>query len=150
MKVIDVLNVYQFLVQNDKYGKMGTSKVTLVMMMIKMNKIVEEFQNLQQKVQEKLLKDKKDFNENLRKAQDYENALKENKETLITEEEYKSFINGDFKEITEQLNEAMKPELEKEVDISYKKFNEESFSEWVEANNVDTQAAIWISKYILE
>jgi hypothetical protein len=45
MKTSEILNVYNFLASHDKYGNMGTGKVALVLMLIKMEKIVKEFED---------------------------------------------------------------------------------------------------------
>ena len=152
MKTSEILNVYNFLASHDKYGKMGTSKVTLVLMLVKMEKIVKEFEDFQTKTYKKLYEDKENFEENLAKAQQYELSLRDNvTENLpMTKEEYETFIQNDYKEVLDQLQEALQPELDKEVDITYKKFTEEGFSAWMEANGVDTKTAAQLSPYLLE
>ena len=152
MKTSEILNVYNFLASHDKYGKMGTSKVTLVLMLVKMEKIVKEFEDFQTKTYKKLYADKENFEENLAKAQQYELNLRDNvTENLpMTKEEYETFMQNDYKEVVAQLQEALQPELDKEVDLTYKKLTEEGFSAWMEANDVDTKTAAQLSPYLLE
>ena len=100
---------------------------------------------------EKLKKDYEGFDENVQKMQDYQAAINANKEELPwTEEEYKAFTEGDYKKVMEQLDEAIKPELEKEVELDYKRFDAEGFSEWMESNNIDTKTGAYLSQFLLD
>lgn len=153
MKKIEVVNLHRVLTANDKFGKMGTSKVTLVMMLVKMGKVVEEYNNIQKEALEKFKKDVENWDDNIVKAQAYEEALKDEskkKDDTWTEEQYKAFMDGDYKKVIEPLEQAMKEEGDKETDIDYKKFDEIGFSEWIEANNVDAMLAAGLAQYLLE
>ena len=153
MKKIEVVNLHRVLTANDKFGKMGTSKVTLVMMLVKMGKVVEEYNNIQKEALGKFKKDVENWDDNIVKAQAYEEALKDEskkKDDTWTEEQYKAFMDGDYKKVIEPLEQAMKEEGDKEADIDYKKFDEIGFSEWIEANNIDAMVAAGLAQYILE
>lgn len=164
MKKIEVVNLHKFLVNNEKFGKMGTSKVTLVMMLVKMGKVVDDYNNTQKEVLEKLKKECENWDENLMKAQTYEaykmaladkEAGKEVsedrlKEPEFTEETYRAYMDGDYKKVIEPLEQAMREEGDKEADLDYKKFDEQGFSEWIEANNIDALVAASLAQYLLD
>lgn len=151
MKLSELININNFLASHDKNGKMGKSKVVLVMMLVKFGNKIEEFTKTQKAAYEKLKKDYEGFDENVQKMQDYQAAINAKKEELPwTEEEYKAFIEGDYKKVMEQLDEAIKPELEKEVELDYKRFDAEGFSEWMESNNIDTKTGAYLSQFLLD
>lgn len=153
MKVYEALSLNQMLMKNDKTGKMGISKVTLVMMLVKFGKVAEEYNATQKEALEKLKKDYPDFDSRLIKAQEYEQALQdESKRTdeTWTKEQYDEFMQNDYKAVIEPLEQAMKDEREKDVDVDYKKFDSQGYSEWMESNNVDAAAAAFWAKFLLE
>ena len=151
MKLSELININGFIARNDKYGKMGKSKVVLVMMLVKFGKKTEEYTETQRSAFEKLKKDYEGFDEKVRKIQEYEAALNgKNEELPWTEDEYRAFVNGDYKKVMEQLNEAMKPELEKEVELDYKKFDADGFSEWMESNGIDAKSGAYLAQFLLD
>lgn len=157
MKKIEVVNLHRFLAANDKFGKMGTSKVTLVMMLVKMGKLVDEYNNIQKEALEKFKKDVENWDEKIVKAQayeEYQNATDEKKADMkapeFTKEQYDEFMTNDYKKVIEPLETAMKEEGEKEADIDYKKFDEQGFSEWIEANGIDAMVAAGLAQYLLD
>ena len=151
MKLSELININNFMASHDKNGKMGKSKVVLVMMLVKFGKKIEEFTETQKAAYEKLKKDYEGFDENVQKMQDYQAAINAKKEELPwTEEEYKAFTEGDYKSVMEQLDEAIKPELAKEVELDYKRFDADGFSEWMESNNIDTKTGAYLSQYLLD
>lgn len=151
MKVREALNLRSFLENNSKTGKMGNSRVTLVMMLVKLGKVKCEYEALYKSVLEGLKKDVDNFDENLTKAQYYEKSLKdESIHSTWTDEDYQSFMNGDFRKVIEPFESAMRDEMEKEADVEFKKFDEQGFSEWMESNGIDAAKASECAPYLLD
>lgn len=153
MKKYEALNLRVFLQSNDKNGKMGMSKVTLVLILIKLDEVADEFQGLQRKVSEKLRKDYEGFDEKLGKAEAYESALKDGSEKtdgMMTKEQYDEFMQGDYKAVSEALTKATEEEANKTISVDYKKFDAQGYSEWMESNNIDGKTGAYWAKYLLE
>ena len=151
MKKVDAINLNQVLQANSKNGKMGLSKVTLVMMLVKLGKVQEEFDTMRNDVVKRLKEDYEKFDERLEKAQEYERLSgKENERPEWTESQYKEFMEGDYKALSDALSAALQPELEKEVDIDFKKFDAQGYSEWMESNNIGSNVAAKLATFLLE
>lgn len=143
------MNLKNFLDGNSKTDKMGMSKVTLVMMLVKLGKVQKEFESTREEVIKHLKLDYVAFDERLGKAQEYE-RLKDNGEPEWNEEQYAEFINGDYKKLLDEINMSLLPELEKEADVEFKKFDVQGFGEWMESNNVDASKAAVLAQYLLD
>ena len=151
MKKVDAINLNQVLQANSKNGKMGLSKVTLVMMLVKLGRVQEEFDTMRNDVVKRLKDDYEKFDERLEKAQEYERLSgKENEKPEWTESQYREFMEGDYKALFDALNAALQPELEKEVDVDFKKFDAQGYSEWMESNNIDSNLAAKLATFLLE
>ena len=151
MKKVDAINLNHVLQANSKNGKMGLSKVTLVMMLVKLGKVQEEFDTMRNDVVKRLKEDYEKFDERLEKALEYERLSdKENEKPEWTESQYKEFMEGDYKALSDALNTALQPELEKEVDVDFKKFDAQGYSEWMESNNIDSNVAAKLATFLLE
>lgn len=151
MKKVDAINLNQVLQANSKNGKMGLSKVTLVMMLVKLGKVQEEFDTMRNDVVKRLKEDYEKFDERLEKAQEYERLSgKENEKPEWTESQYKEFMEGDYKALSDALSAALQPELEKEVDVDFKKFDAQGYSEWMESNNIGSNVAAKLATFLLE
>ena len=149
MKVVEALNLKNLLDGNSKTEKMGMSKVTLVMMLVKLGKVQKEFESVRDEVIKRLKVDYEGFDERLEKAHEYE-RLKDNGEPEWNEEQYAEFMNGDYKKLLDAINIALQPELGKEADVDFRKFDEQGFGEWMESNNIDAGKAAFLAQYLLD
>lgn len=143
------MNLKNFLDGNSKTDKMGMSRVTLVMMLVKLGKVQKEFETTREEVVKRLKNDYVAFDERLGKAQEYE-RLKDNGEPEWNEEQYAEFMNGDYKKLLDEINMVLQPELEKEADVDFRKFDVQGFCEWMESNNVDASKAAVLAQYLLD
>ena len=153
MTKLEALNLNIFLQRNDKNGKMGISKVTLVLMLVKLGKVAEEFQELQAKVSERIKKDYEGFDGKVERAKAYESALEDGSgktDDMMTKEQYDEFMQGDFKAVSESLGKALEEEAKKDIDVDYKKFDAQGYSEWMESNAIDGNTGAYWAKYLLE
>lgn len=145
MKKIDLINVWNLL-NGAKFGKMTDSKekIKFVRILCVLKPEYDAFTSFRDTAVNKLTEEHPDFNERLQKAQDYEKAVKDNAAELpMTEQEYKDFV----KEVTEfnkAVENTVKEELDKELDVKYDRLSEDGFAGLCDSNDFTGEQAIML------
>lgn len=135
MKKLDVLNVYK-LINDAKFTKMSSDESFKLLKFLRVVKpIVTEYNDYNKTVAEKYKLDYENFDEQLEKGKQYEVD-----KTGVTEEEYYAIVKN-VTEYNEKVNNALKEDIEKDVELSFEKLSESGFKEFLGSNEFKVSEA---------
>lgn len=135
IKTKDALEAHNIL-NGAKYGKLeDADKIKLWKIVRALKPIATKFQEDVKDASDKFKSEFEGFDENLKKAQDYEKGKAEGKEDLpMTEEEYKAFIEV-FKKYNKLVSDAVNEFAEAEVDLNVQTLSEDAFGKLLSSND---------------
>ncbi|MBO5631081.1 MAG: hypothetical protein J5965_18595 [Aeriscardovia sp.] len=135
IKTKQALEAYNIL-NGAKYSKLeDADKIKLWKIVRALKPIATKFQEDVKDASDKFKSEFEGFDENLKKAQDYEKGKAEGKEDLpMTEEEYKAFIEV-FKKYNKLVSDAVNEFAEAEVDLNVETLSEDAFGKLLSSND---------------
>lgn len=135
IKTKQALEAYNTL-NGAKYSKLeDADKIKLWKIVRALKPIATKFQEDVKDASDKFKSEFEGFDENLKKAQDYEKGKAEGKEDLpMTEEEYKAFIEV-FKKYNKLVSDAVNEFAEAEVDLNVETLSEDAFGKLLSSND---------------
>lgn len=152
IKVSEVLLVSRVL-NPAKYTELANSdKAKLLRIILTMKDAADKFEADTKVVVDKLKEsDYKDYDEHLAKAQEYENLLRTNgdmSKSPIGAAEYEKFIKEEFQPLNKLVDETMKPNAEKEVEIET--LSESAFEALMASNDWTIGQVLSLRNYLVE
>ena len=152
IKVSEVLLVSRIL-NPAKYTELVNSdKANLLRIIITMKDAADKFEADTKAVVDKLKEsDYKDYDEHLAKAQEYENLLRTNgdmSKSPIGAAEYEKFIKEELQPLNKLVDETMKPNAEKEVEIET--LSEPAFEALMASNDWTIGQVLSLRNYLVE
>lgn len=152
IKVSEVLLVSRIL-NPAKYTELANSdKAKLLRIILTMKDAADKFEADTKVVVDKLKEsDYKDYDEHLAKAQEYENLLRTNgdmSKSPIGAAEYEKFIKEEFQPLNKLVDETMKPNAEKEVEIET--LSESAFEALMASNDWTIGQVLSLRNYLVE
>jgi ClpP class serine protease len=135
IKTKQALEAYNIL-NGAKYSKLeDADKIKLWKIVRALKPIATKFQEDVKDASDKFKSEFEGFDENLKKAQDYEKCKAEGKEDLpMTEEEYKAFIEV-FKKYNKLVSDAVNEFAEAEVNLNVETLSEDAFGKLLSSND---------------
>ena len=135
VKTKQALEAYNIL-NGAKYSKLeDADKIRLWKIVRALKPIATKFQEDVKDASDKFKSEFEGFDENLKKAQDYEKGKAEGKEDLsMTEEEYKAFIEV-FKKYNKLVSDAVNEFAEAEVNLNVETLSEDAFGKLLSSND---------------
>lgn len=135
VKTKQALETYNIL-NGAKYSKLeDADKIKLWKIVRALKPIATKFQEDVKDASDKFKSEFEGFDENLKKAQDYEKGKAEGKEDLpMTEEEYKAFIEV-FKKYNKLVSDAVNEFAEAEVNLNVETLSEDAFGKLLSSND---------------
>lgn len=154
IKVSEIIAASQIL-ETAKYTKMeDADKSKLLRITLALYDVADKFNADTKKVADKLKEsDFKDYDEHLRKAQEYQEILRTHgdmSKSPIGAAEYQKFINEEFNPLNKLVNDTMKPDAEKEVEIKEEALSESAFDKLMASNDWNISEVRFLSGIIRE
>lgn len=150
VKTKDVLAVYN-VIKDAKYSKLDDAdKIKAWKITRALKPVAAKFDEDTKDAYEKL-KPEGDFDERLKKAQEYERLVKNNEPTdnVMSTADYNAFIK-EFVKYSETVADAVKEFGEKEVEVDFEPLNEDAFGKLMSSNEWDMQQVTLVGDFVCE
>ena len=151
MKTEEVLKLFN-IIGNAKYGKMDDAdKIKVWKIARKVKPIASKFEEDTKDAAEKFKADYKDFDARLQKAQEYERAKQQGKDTaeIMRDADYQNFIK-DFKDYQNLVNKAIKEFADKEVEVDFDTISEDAFGKLMASNEWNMEQTMTLGDLIVD
>ena len=151
VKTEKVLGAYNVL-NTAKYTKMDDAdKIKVWKIARKTKPVATKFEEDTKDAAEKFKADFKDFDARLQKAQEFERAKQQGKDTaeIMRDAEYNDFIK-DFKEYQNLVNDAIKEFADVEVEVDFETITEDAFGKLLASNEWNMQQTMALGELIVE
>lgn len=151
MKTEDVLKLFN-IISIAKYSKMDDSdKIKVWKIARKTKPVATKFEEDTKDAAEKFKADFKDFDARLQKAQEYERAKQQGKDTaeIMRDADYNDFIK-DFKDYQNLVNKAIKEFADVEVEVDFETITEDAFGKLMASNEWNMEQTMALGELIVE
>lgn len=153
MKKIELLNVWP-LIRDGKFGKIsGDGKIKFVKILAKLSPVMKDYESYRETSVNKLKEEYPDFDADMAKAQAYERYYNDKNgeaaEPEMTAKEYQEFVKK-MVELNKAIEEVLKEEADKEVDVTFDKLTATEFGCFCDSNDFTGDQALQLMNIICE